>query len=151
MSTRSVNLSELARDIMRELAAAAPARVVEVEIADDIVVQGDAGMLRIALKNLLSNAWKFTGKTKSPRIEFGAVVGTEGTREFFVRDNGAGFDMQSAKKLFQPFHRFHTSADFPGSGVGLSTVQRVLHRHGGRIRVEAAVDQGATFYFALGI
>jgi light-regulated signal transduction histidine kinase (bacteriophytochrome) len=109
---------------------------------------GDAQLLEIALTNLLGNAFKFTGKTPQARIEFGQTE-VEGRRAIFVGDNGAGFDMALAKKLFGAFQRMHKASDFPGTGVGLTTVQRIVHRHGGRIWAEAAVDQGASFYFTL--
>jgi light-regulated signal transduction histidine kinase (bacteriophytochrome) len=105
-------------------------------------------MVRILLDNLLGNAWKFTGRTAEPRIELGAVSG-DGVAAFFVRDNGAGFDMAYADKLFGAFQRLHTSAEFPGTGIGLAIVQRIVSRHGGRTWAEGVKGQGATFYFAL--
>ena len=106
-------------------------------------------LLRILLVNLLGNAWKFTGRTPAPRIQFGRIRGAD-RDEFFVRDNGAGFDMSAAEKLFGAFQRLHSDADFPGTGIGLATVQRIVSRHGGKIRAEAAVGQGAAFFFTLG-
>jgi light-regulated signal transduction histidine kinase (bacteriophytochrome) len=102
--------------------------------------------MRAVLENLLGNAWKFTGRQPRPRIEFGATV-RNGAPAFFVRDNGAGFDMAYAGKLFGAFQRLHAPADFPGTGIGLATVQRIIRRHGGHIEAESAVGRGATFYF----
>jgi len=148
MSIGKVDLSALARTIAGSLQKAQPDRRVELVIQPRLNAHGDARLLEIALTNLLGNAFKFTGKTPQARIEFGQTE-VEGQRAFFVRDNGAGFDMALAKKLFGPFQRMHKASDFPGTGVGLTTVQRIVHRHGGRIWAEAAVDQGATFYFTL--
>jgi light-regulated signal transduction histidine kinase (bacteriophytochrome) len=114
-----------------------------------LIAQGDAQLLRVALVNLLGNAWKFTGKTANAKIEFGALRNAEGAMEFFVRDNGVGFDMAYAGKLFGAFQRLHLSNQFPGSGIGLATVWRIIHRHGGQVRGAGMPDQGATFYFTL--
>ena len=108
----------------------------------------DPRLARILLDNLLGNAWKFTSKEPLPRVEVGAT-GEGGGRVFFVRDNGAGFDMAFAAKLFAPFQRLHTVSEFPGTGIGLATVQRIVHRHGGRIWAEGAIGAGATFHFTL--
>ena len=123
-------------------------------IEPGLAAVGDAHLLRVLLFNLLGNAWKFTGKTANATIEFGAMQNaptqnTQGTRDYFVRDNGAGFDMTYADKLFGAFRRLHTNADFPGTGIGLATVQRIIHRHGGQVRGEGAPGRGATFYFSL--
>ncbi len=117
-------------------------------VADGAVVEGDAQLLRVVLDNLLRNAWKFTGTHAHARIEFG-VTQVDGARTFFVRDDGAGFDPTYAHKLFTPFQRLHSDREFPGTGIGLATVQRVLRRHGGRAWAEGAVEGGATFYFSL--
>ena len=148
MSKIKVNLSALAGTIAASLQKAQPDRQVEFVIKPGLNANGDAHLLEIALTNLLDNAFKFTGKTRQARIEFGQTE-VEDQRAFYVRDNGVGFDMELAKKLFGAFQRMHRASDFPGTGVGLTTVQRIVHRHGGRIWAEAAVDQGATFYFTL--
>jgi len=146
---KTVDLSELARGITARLATAAPNAAATVRIADGLTAEGDAGLLEAALENLLSNAWKYSGKNPQPVIEFGATATPEGARTFFVRDNGAGFDMAAAAKLFQPFQRLHSDQEFAGTGVGLATVQRIIQRHGGRIWAEAEVGKGATFFFEL--
>jgi signal transduction histidine kinase/HAMP domain-containing protein len=144
------DLSDMARAVVAELRRQEPTRQVEWVIADGLKVSGDARLLRVVLENLLSNAWKFSAKQPAARIEFGALEPTGGLLTCFVRDNGAGFDMAYADKLFGAFQRLHRGDEFPGTGVGLATVQRVIHRHGGRIWAEASVGQGATFYFTLG-
>ncbi len=145
-----IDLGRTAREILALLQAAAPGRPVETVIADNLLVEGDPGLLRVALENLLSNAWKYTGKLATPaRIELGATTVSDGATAYFVRDNGAGFDLRHAQHLFAPFQRLHDAKDFPGTGVGLATVQRVIHKHGGRIWAESAPGQGATFYFTL--
>jgi signal transduction histidine kinase len=143
-----VYLSLLGRDIVDRLAAAAPERRVTVDIAPGLAATGDARLLQIALNNLLDNAWKYTGKTEHARIEFGQIE-VEEEVVFYVRDNGAGFDMQHAGKLFGEFQRLH-GVEFPGTGIGLATVQRIIKRHGGRIWAQSAPGAGATFYFTLG-
>jgi signal transduction histidine kinase len=145
----TVDLSRLVREITAALVATAPTRVVEFTVTEGIVVQGDPGLLRIALDNLLSNAWKFTGRQERARIEFGSAVERTGRTVYCVRDNGAGFDPHYAAKLFSPFQRLHSQTQFPGNGIGLATVQRIIHRHGGEIWAESAVDCGAAFYFTL--
>jgi len=147
MRREAVDLSALAESVIRDLQRAEPARRVEVAIRPDLRAEGDTKLLRIALVNLLSNAWKFTGPRSAARIELGLQNGSE--RAFFVRDNGVGFDMAYEGKLFGAFQRLHDAHEFPGTGIGLATVQRVVHKHGGRIWAEGAVDRGATFYFTL--
>jgi DNA-binding response OmpR family regulator len=144
----SVDLSALARRIVERLRAEPPARETEIVIAEGLTAVGDGRLLEVALANLLGNAWKFSGRRERARIEFGQQPDS-GHGIFFVRDNGAGFDMTYAEKLFGVFQRLHTTAEFDGTGVGLAIVQRVVHRHGGRIWAEAAPDRGATFYFTL--
>ena len=144
-----IDLSRMVREVSEQLHREEPERAVEVIIADNINARGDARLLRIALENLLGNAWKFTSKQRSARIEFGVREGDAGEDVFFVRDDGAGFDMAYSDKLFGAFQRLHSASEFEGTGIGLATVQRIIHRHGGRIRAESEVDRGATFYFTL--
>ncbi|HLG16680.1 MAG TPA: ATP-binding protein [Blastocatellia bacterium] len=146
MLTASVDLTALAESVLRELRQTNPSRRVEVVIAPEMVTTGDRQLLRIVLDNLLGNAWKFTGKREHATIEVGAERHA-GATVFFVRDNGAGFDMRHAGKLFGAFQRLHGTSEFEGTGIGLATVQRVIHRHGGRVWAE--VDGGATFYFTV--
>ena len=143
-----VDLTALARTIIGRLRETGPERLVEFVIQEGLTAVGDPQLLEIALSNLLDNAWKFTGKRPEGVIEFGRMH-REGQPVFFVRDNGAGFDPAYADKLFGVFQRLHKASEFPGTGIGLATVRRILHRHGGRIWAEAAVDRGATFYFTL--
>jgi signal transduction histidine kinase len=145
---QKVDLSALAAEIVADLKKQHPVRQVEVEILPGLVVDGDPHLLTIALENLLSNAFKFTGQREHAHIVFG-MAAQAGQCIYFVRDNGAGFDMAYAHKLFAPFQRLHGMQEFPGTGIGLATVQRIITRHGGRIWPEAAVDQGATFYFTM--
>lgn len=145
----TVDLSRLVRDITGTLADGTPTRVAELAVTEGVVVQGDPGLLRIALDNLFSNAWKFSSRRERTRIEFGSAVDRDGRNVYFVRDNGAGFDPRYAAKLFSPFQRLHSQVEFPGTGIGLATVQRIIHRHGGEIWAESAVDCGAAFYFTL--
>jgi len=148
MRRESVDLSRLARDIARELQEAEKERRVEFLITPGLTVQGDPDLLRLALQNLFGNAWKFTSTHASATIEFG-VTQHEGKPAYFVRDDGAGFDMAYSDKLFGAFQRLHRVTEFPGSGIGLATVQRIVHRHGGRVWAEGAMENGATFYFTL--
>ena len=143
-----VDLSEAARTVAAELQKTQPDRQALFVIADGLNVEGDPHLLRIVLDNLLGNAWKFTAKRDGARIEFGSV-GENGTRQFFIRDNGAGFDMSYAHKLFGAFQRLHANEEFAGTGIGLATVQRIINRHGGRISAEGVVGEGATFRFSL--
>ncbi len=149
MSRQPVDLSAQARAIAADLARSEPERQVEFVIAEGLTAEGDPTMLRSVLENLLGNAWKFTGKVSEARIEFGDLPPTDGHQGFFVRDNGAGFNMNYADKLFGPFQRLHHAGEFPGTGIGLATVQRIIHRHGGGVWAEGAVGQGASFYFTL--
>lgn len=140
----TVDLAALAREVVDFLRASHPDRPVEFVCPDSLPVRGDARLLRAAIENLLSNAWKFTGKRAAPHVELG-----RDDDGFFVRDNGAGFDMGSVHRLFNPFSRLHRAVDFEGTGVGLATVQRIIRRHGGRIWADAEVDGGATFHFTI--
>jgi signal transduction histidine kinase/CheY-like chemotaxis protein len=148
MNQVNVDVAETAHEIVMELRRRAPERQVAFS-AIPACARGDAGMVRIVLDNLLSNAWKFTSKTAGAEIELGILERGERLTTFFLRDNGAGFDPRYATNLFSPFHRLHTQAQFPGTGVGLATVRRIVNRHGGEIRAEGAVNRGATFYFSL--
>jgi PAS domain S-box-containing protein len=148
MAREPVDLTALARSIAQRLQDTEPDRKVEFAIHPKLTAYGDARLLEVMLTNLLGNAWKFTGKHASARIEFGRTE--TGVRTvYFVRDDGAGFDMAYAGKLFGSFQRMHSASDFPGSGVGLATVQRIVQRHGGRVWAEAEVEKGATFSFTL--
>jgi signal transduction histidine kinase len=144
-----VDLSALAESVIADLRKAEPGRVVEVTITPGLKVNADAGLLRIALENLLGNAWKFTRRNEQPGIELGIIPGAV-SPEYYVHDNGAGFDMAYADKLFDAFQRLHRASEFEGTGIGLATVHRVIRRHGGHVRAEAEVGKGATFYFTLG-
>jgi len=172
-----VDLSAMARSIIDDLAASEPARRVEVEVQGDLAAEGDATLLQNVLENLLGNAWKFTARGESARIEFGAIEACPaagppqggaandlersepssppspgrgaGGRCFFVRDNGAGFDMKYAGKLFGAFQRLHGPQEFEGNGIGLAMVRRIVALHGGRVWAEGAPELGATFYFTL--
>lgn len=145
----AVDLSSMARQVLAELAQREPDREVEAIVHDDITTNGDPRLLRIVLENLLGNAWKFTRNAERPRVEFG-VLRDGGGAAHFVRDNGAGFDMAHADKLFVAFQRLHAMNEFPGTGIGLSIVQRVVHKHRGRVWARAQPGNGATFYFTLG-
>jgi len=148
LDRQAVSLSQLASEIVQELKGKEPDRSVDAQIAPDLIASGDERLLRIALANLLGNAWKYTGTTTHARIEFG-TCSRDDQPTYFVKDNGVGFDMKYAKKLFGTFERLHTAAEFPGTGIGLATVARIVHRHGGQIWAEAAVGSGATFFFTL--
>ncbi len=148
MKIGRVDLSRIANELSSDLLATAPARKAEFVIAPEVAVDGDEGLLRQVMQNLLENSWKFTRNCEKARIEFGAVE-KDGHRVFFIRDNGAGFDMKYKDKLFGAFQRIHKESEFEGTGIGLATVRRILQRHGGTIWGEGAVGKGATFYFTL--
>lgn len=148
MQRQGVNLSVLAQVIALELKRTDPGRPVEFEIQEGLQPEGDPRLVRTLMENLIGNAWKFSGKNESARIQVGAVPG-EKIPVYFVRDNGVGFDMAYAEKLFSVFHRLHRSDEFPGAGVGLAIAQRIVARHQGRIWAESAPGEGATFYFTL--
>ena len=149
LRTERVDLSALASSIAAELRESQPDRLVEFVIAPDIAVEADSRLFRALLSNLLENAWKYSGRRAAARIEFGRTE-NDGETVFFVRDNGVGFDMAYVGRLFGPFQRLHRQAEYAGTGVGLATVQRILHRHGGRAWAEAVPNEGATFYFTVG-
>lgn len=148
MRWESVNLSEKAKAVLAELQKKDVKRTVVIDIEEELITQGDRRLLRILLSNLLGNAWKFTSKREQSQITFGAGH-KDGEIRYFVRDNGAGFDMAYAKKLFGAFQRLHRAGEFEGTGIGLATVQRIVNRHGGRVWAEGAVNEGSTFYFTL--
>jgi light-regulated signal transduction histidine kinase (bacteriophytochrome) len=148
MKLQRVNLSAIGRIVGAELTKGQPTRKVEFYVEEGMEAYADPHLMRIVLENLLGNAWKFTSKRGSAFIEFAQKDG-EGGGAYFVRDDGAGFDPARAARLFGAFQRFHDKNDFPGTGVGLATVQRIIQRHGGRVWAESTVDKGATFYFTL--
>jgi light-regulated signal transduction histidine kinase (bacteriophytochrome) len=149
MNFEIVDLSAIAAGIAAGLRDGDPARRAEFILEKGISTCGDAGLLRTALENLFANAWKFTSRTPQAIIEFG-IDRQDGAPVFFVRDNGAGFDMAYAEKLFNPFQRLHSYEEFPGTGIGLATVHRIILRHGGKIWAEGAIGEGAVVYFTLG-
>jgi len=144
-----VNLSQLARELADELKAGDRSRRVEFSITPDLVAEGDRTLLRLVLQNLIGNAFKFTGRVAVAKIAVGAARDEHGALTFHVRDNGAGFDPRFAEKMFGLFQRFHSASEFPGTGVGLATVQRIVRKHGGRIWAESQPGEGATFHFTL--
>ena len=148
MRHEPVDLSTLARSIMQELKRTAPDRKVEFIAPDKAEVYGDAQLLRAAMENLLRNAWKYTSRHDTARIEFGKIQQDRET-VFFVKDDGSGFDPHSADRLFQPFQRLHSKSEFPGNGVGLATVRRIIQRHAGEVWAQAAIERGATFFFTI--
>jgi light-regulated signal transduction histidine kinase (bacteriophytochrome) len=148
MRRELVDLTAMAEEIGAEFKVSCPDRQVELVVTRAMVVRADGPMLRVVLNNLLGNAWKYTARCAQARIEVGAQE-QDGKRVFFVRDNGAGFDMAYVGKLFGAFQRLHSAQEFEGTGIGLALVQRIIHRHGGCVRAEGAVGQGATFYFTL--
>ena len=148
LSRDQIDLSDIARSVSEELNKRDPDRHVKWSIEDQLLVEADRGLMRVAFDNLLGNSWKFTAKVSAPRIEVGKDQ-QQGVAVFFVRDNGAGFNMEYAEKLFSPFQRLHTESEFAGTGIGLATVHRIVDRHGGRIWAESATDHGATFYFTI--
>jgi signal transduction histidine kinase len=149
MAQERVDLSELALQLAADLQRSEPGREVDWDIQEGLQAMADPGLMRVVLQNLLGNAWKYTGQTPHPRIAFTREHSADGMATFCVRDNGAGFDMAYAAQLFQPFKRLHAHHEFEGSGVGLATVARVIRRHGGQVRGEGAVGQGAAFFFSL--
>ena len=148
MRFEPVNLSEIARSVIQDLLRAAPDREVEFVAPGKAEAYGDAQLLRVLMENLLRNAWKYTSHHDHARIEFGAVE-KDGQQTYFIKDDGCGFDPHSADRLFQPFQRLHSKSEFPGNGVGLATVRRIVNRHGGEVWAQGAVEKGATFYFTI--
>ncbi len=149
LNRERINLSTLVHEVASGLQAGAPERLVRLRVQPGVETCGDPGLLRVLVENLLSNAWKYTSKCPEASVEFGVLVLPDNASAFYVRDNGAGFDMSHADRLFAPFQRLHRHDEFPGSGIGLATAQRIVHRHGGRIWAESAPDQGAAFFFTL--
>jgi light-regulated signal transduction histidine kinase (bacteriophytochrome) len=148
LRSERVELTDIAQRIVQSLQQNDPARSVELVIREGVVVHGDPNLLQVVMENLIANAWKFTGKNPQARIEFG-MAEQDGESCYYIRDNGVGFDMAYSDKLFGAFQRLHRQDEFPGTGVGLATVQRIINRHGGRIWAEGRPGEGATFFFVL--
>lgn len=148
ISFAKVDLSAIAREVSEQLKESHPDHSPEIVIPENISAIGDASLLTRVLDNLIGNAWKFTSKSENARIEFG-VKAAGRTETYFVADNGAGFNQDYVSQLFLPFRRLHTESEFPGSGIGLATVQRIIHRHGGKLWAEGETGKGATFYFTV--
>jgi light-regulated signal transduction histidine kinase (bacteriophytochrome) len=148
MVKENVNLSGMARELAEELKRSEPARQVKFKIEDGVFAYGDAGLLRVVMGNIIGNAWKYSARNETTTIEFN-MMGHEGKQVYFVRDNGTGFDMAEADRIFHPFHRLHSREEYSGHGIGLAMVQRIIQRHGGRVWAEAKPEEGATFYFSL--
>jgi light-regulated signal transduction histidine kinase (bacteriophytochrome) len=149
MHKESVDLSRLASRLCTDLQQTDPERPAEFKIPKELLANGDTRLLQVVLDNLLNNAWKFTAPQPHPKIELGSIIQANGVLAYFVRDNGVGFDMTFVDKLFRPFQRLHGMNEFPGNGIGLATVQRIIHRHGGQVWAEGQLNQGTTFYFTL--
>jgi light-regulated signal transduction histidine kinase (bacteriophytochrome) len=150
MTRERVDLSDVAEQVVAELRRQQPARQIAITIAPGLQATADPPLVRLALQNLIENAWKFTSRRDGSAIEVGQTRDARGTSAFYVRDNGAGFDPDYAHKLFGPFQRLHAVSEFPGTGIGLATVQRIVHRHGGQVWAEGKINAGACFYFTLG-
>ncbi|MCK9220180.1 MAG: response regulator [Bacteroidales bacterium] len=148
IKTEHINLSALANKVIHDIKQREPDRKINLFIQEGLEIDADAALMHVVLDNLLGNAWKYTSKTASPEISFGQME-TASKKFFYVRDNGAGFDMSKADKLFNPFQRFHSNQEFQGTGVGLATVRRIIERHGGRIWAESRPGNGAVFYFSI--
>jgi light-regulated signal transduction histidine kinase (bacteriophytochrome) len=149
LKSENVDLSAVARQIEQDHRAREPQRQAQVNIQDGLSAHGDPRLLSAVFQNLLANAWKFSSKKPLARIDVGSELGADGDTIYFVKDNGAGFDMAFAHKLFGTFERLHSPGDFAGTGIGLATVKRVIERHGGRVWAESKINEGATFYFTL--
>jgi light-regulated signal transduction histidine kinase (bacteriophytochrome) len=148
LNRKNIDLSRLALEILKKMQEQEPAHHVTWNIADGLTAKADEKLIRTVLENLIGNAWKYSSKKESPSIVMGSIT-LEEQVYFYIKDNGVGFNMANADKLFGAFQRFHTDTEFPGYGIGLATCQRIIHRHGGTIRAEAEPDKGATFYFSL--
>jgi light-regulated signal transduction histidine kinase (bacteriophytochrome) len=148
MRREKIQMSSLAEMVASDLHSAEPERKVAIVVAPDLQAQGDSRLIRVVLENLIGNSWKFTAKVQAPRIDFGKME-IDGKPAFFVRDNGAGFDMEHAGRLFGAFQRLHDHNEYAGTGIGLATVQRIINRHGGRVWAEGQVGKGATIYFTI--
>jgi signal transduction histidine kinase len=148
VNREKVELSALARETVEGLKINSGKRAVRVTIQEGMTAWADPNLMRVVLENLLSNAWKFTSKNPTAHIEFGSTV-INGVSTFFVRDNGAGFDMKHVDRMFTPFERFHSEEEFQGTGIGLATVLRIINKHGGKIWPESVRNQGTTFYFTV--
>ena len=146
--TESVDLSEMVRNVAKELSEHDKERKADFNIEDGLVTLADPDLMRVVINNLLGNAWKYSGKVDHPAIAFGKIV-SERETAYFIKDNGAGFDMAKATTMFTPFQRFHTNREFAGTGIGLATVRRIIERHGGRIWAESEPGTGATFFFSI--
>lgn len=149
MTRETVDLSMLAKRVATELQRTQPERRLEFVIADNVFAEGDLRLMAIAIKNLLGNAWKYAARQPVAHIEFGVSQIKNGKTAYFVKDDGIGFDMSDAEKIFEPFQRLHDLTEFSGTGIGLATVKRIIQRHGGRVWAEGKVGKGATFYFTL--
>ena len=149
MIRETIDLSMLAKKVAMELQRTQPERQVEFVIMDGVFVEGDLRLMAIVIKNLLGNAWKYSARQPVAHIEFCVLQIGNGKPAYFVRDNGIGFETADAEKIFEPFQRLHDLTEFPGTGIGLATVKRVIQRHGGRVWAEGKVGEGATFYFTL--
>ena len=150
MTRERIDVTDLVEQIVAELRRHTPERAVDVLVRPGMTATGDPQLVRLAFQNLIENAWKFTSRRPRGTIDVGQSRDEDGAPAFYVGDNGAGFDPAYAGKLFGPFQRLHTSAEFPGTGIGLATVQRIVHRHGGHVWAEGETNQGACFYFTLG-
>jgi PAS domain S-box-containing protein len=149
LNPEPTNLSKIAQHILQDLQRTEPGRIVDVSIAPSITADCDPRLMKVVLENLLNNSWKFTSKQELAHIEFGVKEESQDGRIYYISDNGAGFDMAYVNKLFGAFQRLHTNTEFPGIGIGLAIVQRIINRHGGRVWAEGTVDRGATFFFTL--
>lgn len=150
LNPESIDLSEIARQIVVDLRMLEPDRNVEFNIFPEVRAIADASLMTIAMTNLLENAWKYTEGHETAKIEFGSQTNEQGEKIYYIKDDGAGFDPKKATLMFKPFQRFHPQSQFPGSGIGLSIVAKIIERHHGKIWAESAIEQGATFYFTLG-